>query len=360
MVQLRPIEKQAYRRDAWLEINLDNLEYNLKQIYSWFNKPLIPVLKADAYGHGATILSKVLDTYDFVHGYGVASVDEALQLRAASKKRIIVLGLSPEWALEQALENDIELTIVDLDTARKLNELAGELSKEAKIHLKFDTGMNRIGFRYDTRDDLFELEKLEHLEIQSLFTHFVDVADLDYSIYQYQQFRTFISGLKYPQHPGSSQAAKLVPDIEADYVRCGIELYGLENPELKPLMSLKARISFTKNINKGESVSYKRTWTAERDTRIATLPLGYADGVQRVLSNKITARCKGHEIKQVGLITMDQMMFDIGDNDIQVGDVVELLSEDLPVSAWAEAAGTISYEIVSSLNLRLPKTYTRD
>lgn len=360
MVQLRPTEKQAYRRDAWLEINLDNLEYNLKQIHARFNKPLIPVLKADAYGHGATILSKVLDTYDFVHAYGVASVDEALELRAASKKRIIVLGLSPEWALEQALEHEIELTIVDLATAHKLNELAGDLGTKAKIHLKFDTGMNRIGFKYQTRDDLFAIENLANLEIQSLFTHFVDVSDLDYSVYQYQQFRTFTSGLNYPQHPGSSQATMLVPDIEADYIRCGIELYGLENPELKPLMSLKARISFIKNINKGECVSYKRTWEAAQDTRIATLPLGYADGVQRALSNKIMARCKGHEIKQVGLITMDQMMFDIGDSDIQVGDVVELLGEDLPVSAWAQAAGTISYEIVSSLNLRLPKTYTRN
>lgn len=360
MVQLRPQQKQAYRRDAWLEINLDNLEYNLKQIHSWFNKPLIPVLKADAYGHGATILSKVLDVYDFVYGYGVASIDEALSLRTASKKRIIVLGLSPEWALEQALEHDIELTIVDLDSAIKLNQLAKNMDKQAKIHIKFDTGMNRIGFRYENRQDLFRIEKLEYLKIQSLFTHFVDSADLDYSIYQYQQFRTLSTGLKYPCHPGSSQAARLVPDFQADYIRCGIELYGLENPELRPLLSLKARISFIKNIKKGETVSYKRTWTTAKDTKIATLPLGYADGVQRALSNKIQARCKGHLINQVGLVTMDQMMFDIGQHDIQVGDIVELLGKDLPVSAWAKAAGTISYEIISSLNLRLPKTYTRE
>jgi alanine racemase len=148
--------------------------------------------------------------------------------------------------------------------------------------------------------------------------------------------------------------------MEADYIRCGIELYGLENLELRPLLSLKARISFIKTINKGETVSYKRTWVASENTRIATLPLGYADGVPRSLSSKIVGQVKSHEIKQVGLITMDQMMFDIASADIQVGDVVDLLTEDLPVAAWAEAAGTISYEIVSALNLRLPKTYTRN
>ncbi|MBT6844002.1 MAG: alanine racemase [Candidatus Melainabacteria bacterium] len=360
MVQLRPTQKQSYRRDAWLEINLDNLEFNLKNLYAEFNKPLIPVLKADAYGHGAVMIAKVLDAYDFVHGYGVASVDEALSLREASKKPIIVLSVSPEWAMEQALENDIELTIVDLESAKKLNQIAKEMGKSANVHIKFDTGMNRIGFRYEDRQDVFEIEKLECLKIQSLFTHFVDAIDTDYAIYQYQQFRTFITGLKYPVHPSSSQAARSVSDMEADYIRCGIELYGLENLELRPLLSLKARISFIKTINKGETVSYKRTWVASENTRIATLPLGYADGVPRSLSSKIVGQVKSHEIKQVGLITMDQMMFDIASADIQVGDVVDLLTEDLPVAAWAEAAGTISYEIVSALNLRLPKTYTRN
>ncbi len=358
---VKTIRKTGYRRDAWLEINLANLEFNLKTIYSWFKKPLIPILKADAYGHGATVLAKILDTYDFVYGYGVASIDEALALREVSDKKIIVLGVSPEWALEQALEHDIDITIVDHQSATKLNDLAKAHNKRAQVHLKIDTGMNRIGFKYADREQMLAIQKLNNLVISSVFTQFCDPSDLDYTVYQYQQFRTISQGLKCTKHPGSSQAAKVIPDLESDYIRCGIELYGLEHSELKPLLSLYSRISFIKEVTVGETVSYKRSWTAKQKTRIATLPLGYADGIPRALSNKITAWCKGKQIKQVGLVTMDQIMFDLDDqDDIQVGDVIELIGPHVGVNTWAQAAGTISYEIVCGLNLRLPKVYSRD
>jgi alanine racemase len=356
---VKTIRKTGYRRDAWVEINLANLEYNLKAIYSQFHKPMIPILKADAYGHGATVLVKILDTYDFVHAYGVASIDEALALREASEKKIIVLGISPEWAWSQALEHDIDMTIVDYDSAVRLNELAKEQSKQARVHIKIDTGMNRIGFKYADREALLQIPKLSNIEVCSVFTHFSDPSDTDYSLYQYQQFRTISEGLKCPKHPASSQAAKVIPDLQCDYLRCGIELYGLENPDLKPLLALYSRISFIKEIESGESVSYKRSWISDKRTRIATLPLGYADGVPRSLSNKIYAYCKGHKLKQVGLVTMDQMMFDIEDYDIDVGDIIELIGPHASVSDWAKAAGTITYEIVCGLNLRLPKSYVR-
>ncbi|MDA1021191.1 MAG: alanine racemase [Cyanobacteria bacterium] len=358
MVQLRPTQKQAYRRDAWLEINLDNLEFNLKKIYAEFNKPLIPVLKADAYGHGAAIIVKVLDAYPFIEAYAVASIDEALSLRETTAKRIVVLGISPDWALERALSEQIEITIVDLAAAIKLDELAGQQGLKAQVHIKFDTGMNRIGFK--SKKDIAAIEALENLEIKSVYTHFADAANKDLCIKQYQLFKQLSEGMGYPMHPASSQALRALGEqVDFDYVRCGIELYGLENPELKPLLSLFARISFIKEIEAGESVSYKATWTASEATKIATLPLGYADGVPRSLSNNIVGRLKPETVKQVGLITMDQMMFDIGSIDAQTGDLVELLGDDLPVSDWACGAGSISYEIVSALSLRLPKTYTR-
>ncbi len=356
---VKTIRKTGYRRDAWVEINLANLEYNLKAIHSQFNKPLIPILKADAYGHGATVLAKILDTYDFVYGYGVASIDEALALREVSSKKVIVLGISPEWAWLQALEHDIDITIVDYETALRFNELAKEQKKKAKVHIKIDTGMNRIGFKYADRAALLQIAKLSNIEVCSAFTHFSDPGDIDYSLYQYQQFRTISEGLECPKHPASSQAAKVIPDLQCDYVRCGIELYGLENPELKPLLALYSRISFVKEIESGESVSYKRSWISNKQTRIATLPLGYADGVLRSLSNKIYGYCKGHKLKQVGLVTMDQVMFDIQDYDIGVGDIIELIGPQVPVTDWAKAANTISYEIVCGLNLRLPKSYVR-
>jgi alanine racemase len=363
MVQLRPQQINRFRRDAWLEINLDNLEFNLKYLYYEFKKPLIPVLKADAYGHGANVLVKVLDTYEFVFAYAVASIDEALILRESTQKRIIVLGISPEWSIGTALENNIELTVANLDSAIKINQKAQELNIKARIHIKIDTGMNRIGFKKysDFKKDISIIESMTAIEIQSLYTHFADPANQEYSLYQKSEFESMVDGLNYPLHPASSPAFRNFADLKADYIRVGIELFGLENPNLKPLMSLFARISFIKNINKGESVSYKRSWLAQSDTRIATLPLGYADGVPRALSNKIFAYCRNKKIQQVGLITMDQMMFDLaGDSDsIQAGDIVELIGPHISLSDWVSKLDTVSYELVCSLNLRLPKSYTR-
>lgn len=363
MSQTRQTQVNRFRRDAWLEINLDHLEFNLKKIHSEFNKPLLPVVKADAYGHGASVIAKTLDAYNFVYGYGVANIDEALNLRQTSKNRIIVLGICPDWAIKQALEQDIELTAASEDFIINLNELAKSLETIAKIHIKLDTGMNRIGFKLSKAEFdalIARTEKLSNIKIETIFTHFADGSDIDFCQKQYKKFQELSAGLPYLKHPVSSSSARSIPEMEFDIMRCGIELYGLENPELKPLLSLYARISFIKEIESGDSVSYKRTWKANENTRIATLPLGYADGIPRILSNKIQAQCKGHLINQVGSITMDQIMFDIEDHaDIKVGDLVELLGPNLPLQNWAEKAHTISYEIATDLNLRLPKSYTR-
>lgn len=365
MVQIRTTTNKKFRRDAWVEINLDNLEYNLKSLYVRFKKPLIPVLKADAYGHGASVIAKTLENYDFVIAYAVASLDEALELKQiVPKKRIIILGISPEWALEEALVNEIELTVSDVNSAEQVNQIASRLNKQAKIHIKIDTGMNRIGFKSLTAEgfhkEIKRIEQLSNLQIMSLFTHFSDLEDFEFAQQQKTQFEFLTEGLNYPKHPGSSLALKAVAGLDFDYVRCGIELYGLESSDMKPVLGLYARISYLKSITSGEPVSYKQTWRAKEDSRIITLPLGYADGISRALSNKIQAYYKDSYINQVGLITMDQMMFVLGQSGASVGDIVELLGPHCPVSSWASAIGTISYEIVSALNLRLPKTYTRN
>lgn len=369
-----------FRRDAWLEINLDHLEFNIKYLHREFDRPLIPVLKADAYGHGAQVLVSVLDTYDFIYAYGVASIDEALSLRSTTKKKIIVLGISPEWAFEHALSSDIDLTICDLKSAEIVSLLAKKLNKTANLHIKLDTGMNRIGFKLpiimhkneldfdyqesDLREYFAKIEKifsLPNLNIVSAFTHFADPSDDKYLRFQEKLYNLMTDGLPLARHPASSKAAsRLDLNTKMDFVRCGIELYGLENLELKPLMSLYSRISHIKQVNQGEFVSYKRTWQAKNKTTIATLPLGYADGVPRSLSNQIKAFCKGRFIDQIGLITMDQIMFDLGDTqDIVVGDVVELIGPHCSIYDWCKQAGTISYELITSLSLRLPKSYTR-
>lgn len=361
--QTRSSKSNKFRRDAWVEVNLENLEYNLKQIYEWVQTPLMPVLKADAYGHGATMLGPILEAYDFVQGFGLASVDEAIALREAGiKKSLLVLGITPHWAFEAALKQNIELTIVDPESAIKLNDLAKQLNTKAAIHIKLDTGMNRIGIKPKLfQKTLQSIENLENIEIKCIFSHFAEPDNQDFSKEQLKIFNEATKNLKYKKHMASSAIAKSLPESRFNMVRCGIELYGLENHDLKPLMSLFARISFIKEIEKGESVSYNRTWIANKDSKIATLPLGYADGVPRLLSNQMLGFCQGQEIKQVGNITMDQLMFDISKlNGIQAGEIIELIGSNIHINDWSQKTNTISYELVTDLNLRLPKTYTRN
>ena len=361
MLRLGQVQSSRFRRDAWLEVNLSNLEFNVKSLYEEFQKPLIPVLKADAYGHGANVLTELLDSYDFIYAYAVASIDEALNLREVSKKKIMVLGITPVWALENAIVSDVDVTITDLDTAKEADAIAAKLAKKAKIHLKIDTGMNRIGFKVleESKAQIKEIAELKNLQIESAYTHIASPDDKEYSMFQEESFFEMMKDFNFKLHPAASIAARNCKNKNFDFVRVGIELYGLENSSLKPLLSLYSRISFVKNIKKGESVSYGRTWKAQKDTKIITLPLGYADGVHRLMSNKIKAFYKDKLISQVGTITMDQMMFDAEDLDAKAGDLVELFGEKISIDAWAQAAETINYEVATSLNLRLPKTYSR-
>jgi len=366
-MQVRPeiTSNARFHRDAWLEINLDHLESNLQTIYSQSKKPLILVLKADAYGHGAGVIANMLDSYSYVHAYAVANIDEALNLRQSTDKRIIVLGITPEWSYPVAIEKNLELTIADEKSAEKLNRIAAENSKVAKIHLKLDTGMNRIGFKVERPEEFKEvirrIDLMLNLKIQSVYSHYSASEDAQLCSVQTSKFMAATDGINFPRHIASSKAARIINQDPFDYVRVGIELFGLDNPILKPVMALYARVVFVKNIGPGEAVSYNGTWSTKRSTKIITLPLGYADGIPRSLSNRIKGFVRDSFINQVGLITMDQIMFDIGDTeDVKVGDQVELIGPHLPLKEWAKLLNTISYELITSLNLRLPKVYTRN
>ncbi len=381
MIQMRPTINAKFRRDAWLEINLAALERNLERIHATAQRPLIPVLKADAYGHGAAVLVKTLDAFPCVHAYAVASADEALNLREHTNKPIMLLGISPQWAYQALIDADIEITIVDLDEAIKLSEITG--TKKAKVHLKLDTGMHRIGFNVvdsdkEWRQALSKIESLNNIVIRSVFSHFAGPST--FNAKQLDCFLKATEGLAYARHIASSGSVSDLPESRLDFVRCGIELYGHSNnvtdvtllrlqheckdsatTTYEPLLSLYARISFIKKISKDDTVSYQGTWTAPRDTYIATLPLGYADGVPRALSNKMQAYVQGTYVPQTGMVTMDQLMLDLGsETKAKVGDLVELIGPHIPVGTWASNSGTISYEILTGLNLRLPKVYTRN
>ncbi len=373
MIQIRPTIGAKFRRDAWLEIDLGALERNLQALYRDIQKPLIPVLKADAYGHGAAVLAQTLDAYPYVHSYAVASADEALSLLEHSSKPIMILGISPQWAYSTLIEAGIEMTVVDLAEAISMNDIAGELGLAARIHLKLDTGMHRIGFNIQSQniqtqvqaiqlwqEQVSQIQQLKNLEIRSIYSHFASPQDREFSSKQLNCFMEATQGLTYPRHIASSGIAKTFEESRLDMVRCGIELYG-QGEGLESLLSLYARISFIKNIQQGDSVSYHApAWISPRDSRIATLPLGYADGVFRALSNRLKVYLHDQELPQVGIITMDQMMIDLGPNsEAKVGDLVEILGPHRPLSDWLRELGTISYELLTHLNLRLPKIYSR-
>lgn len=369
----------SIRRDAWVEIDLNAIEFNLSQVKSWL-KPgtqLMAVVKGDAYGHGAQELTPVLQASG-VDAFGVASVDEGCQLLAAgSKIPILVLGPCPVWAIRTALEAGLELTVSSISQIEDIAAEAKALGKQARIHLKVDTGMHRLGLATtEVRQAIEAISKYNELKLIGLYSHLAEAGDSKSTERQNKLFQVVVSDLiaceKLPEivHLASGEAARSDAETHYDLVRVGLYIYGLEAKKVSdvvhPAMSLRGRINQLKEIEAGESVGYGFTWTAKRKTRLASLPIGYADGIDRKLSNQISGLLFGREVNQVGLISMDQMLFDVTDVDqVCVGDVITLIgSEDdsgkrLYLADWAKKLDTITYELASRLRIRLPRMYTR-
>lgn len=366
-------------RDAWVEINIDLFEENLREIKKHVkSKRILAVVKADGYGHGSLMLAPTLIAYG-ITDFGVATLDEGLELRKNKiNNPILVLGAVPFWGYENALKNDIQISIYNeehLEMARQIYEKTG---KKLKVQVKIDTGMNRIGINTSCAVDFINLVKrAEFVELTGVFTHFADVEDEEIFNEQIVKFKNVINSIDRRGliiHCANSGAILTRDDLNFDMVRAGIILYGLtpfskkefehyaEN--LNQIIGLKARITNIHKIKKGEGVSYGYKFVADKDMTIITIPLGYADGVSRSLSNKISAGFKGHIIKQVGNITMDQMMLALPDGvEAEVGEVVTLLGRDgeneFSIDEWANILGTINYELTCRLKVRLPRIYTR-
>lgn len=366
-------------RDAWVEINIDLFEENLREIKKHVkSKRILAVVKADGYGHGSLMLAPTLIAYG-ITDFGVATLDEGLELRKNKiDNPILVLGAVPFWGYENALKNDIQISIYNeehLEMARQIYEKTG---KKLKVQVKIDTGMNRIGINANCAASFINLvKKAEFVELTGVFTHFADVEDEEIFNEQITKFKNVINSIDRSGliiHCANSGAILTRNDLDFDMVRAGIILYGLtpfskkefehyaEN--LNQIIGLKARITNIHKIKKGEGVSYGYKFVADKDMTIITIPLGYADGVSRSLSNKISAGFKGHIIKQVGNITMDQMMLALPDGvEAEVGEVVTLLGRDgeneFSIDEWANILGTINYELTCRLKVRLPRIYTR-
>lgn len=371
-------------RPVWAEINLDNLAFNMQQIKKKAKSDqIIGVVKADAYGHGAFDVAKVL-LENGATRLAVAVITEAAELRNAGIEcPIMILGYTPLSQAVDILEYGIEQTVFSYEYALELSKMAQEKCVTAKIHIALDTGMGRIGFLPEEKsvEDVYKISKLSNIEIEGLFSHFssADETQKEYTYGQFKKYSWFYERLKEKgvsvkiRHIANSAAIMDLPDTHMDGARPGIILYGYypseevvkENLSIKPVMTLKANIVHIKELEPGECISYGRTFKCSRTSKIATLPIGYADGYSRLLNGKAKVIINGQFAPVVGRICMDQCMVDITDIDgVSVGDEVILLGEygGLKFNAddIAKILGTINYEVLCMIGKRVPRVYIRN
>lgn len=372
MTKARQTQVSTFR-DAWVEVNLDYLTQNIKKFTEYLpkDKKLLAVVKADAYGHGVSMMLPTILSCN-IDMLGVASIDEALDLRTAGAEcDILVLGAPPVWAFESAIQNNISISIFNdehLEAAKLIYERTGI---PIKAHVKVDTGMNRIGIRAEEAVEFIKkVQKLDYINLQGIFSHLANSDNEDRTKVQLDKWENILANVNTDgllTHIFSCIGA-LSYNCTCNMIRLGGMIYGLDSPfpkskknpfEVKQILGLKARISNIHKVKKGEGVSYSYNFVADRDMTVATIPIGYADGIDRRLSGKIYGYIRDKKVRQIGNITMDQMMFDVTDVETEVGEIITLLDDRIKVDEWANILGTINYELTCRLKVRLPRIYTR-
>lgn len=349
-------------------INLNALEENFKKI----PKPVCCVVKADAYGHGAVEVSKFLEKLGADY-FAVSNIEEAIEIRNAGiKKPIVILGYSPSDCTKELALYDIEQCVYSLEFAKALNDDAIKNNVNIKIHIKIDTGMGRIGFQYhdlhNELNDALSSCKLSNLIPYGIFMHFAK-ADEGINDFTKKQYNNFMNAIKYLEsngikfkihHCANSGAILDYKDYHLDMVRAGVILYGVNPSPLehhfKYVMSLKSKVSHVKTIYKGDSVSYNGLFVAKEDTIIATIPVGYADGVSRESAGSYVI-INGKKCTIIGRVCMDQMMV-IADKDVKVGDEVTIYGEGISVDDVAKYLKTSPYKILCDVSRRVVRAYT--
>ncbi|MDW5300001.1 MAG: alanine racemase [Sedimentibacter sp.] len=369
-------------RPAWVEINKEKAIHNFLEVRRAVgpNKKICAVVKADSYGLGSIEFSKMY-MQNGVDMLAVAVIGEAFELRQEIKdKDILVLGYTNEEFYEDAINSNITLTIYNLEHAIKLNAAAKKLNKVAKIHIKVETGMNRLGFLpiEENADKVAEISKLENIFIQGAFSHHAKADEKDKTTAHMQAGR-FISFMKMLEernvtipikHIANSATIIEMPEYYFDMVRPGIILYGFypsnevskDNYNFKICATLKARVANVKTLEAGEGIGYGHLLNTSKTTVIGTIPLGYADGYSRLLSNKGYIVVKGIKCPIVGKVCMDQFMVDLSEVDNpQIGDLAIIYGDGTDGAMTAEDVanmrGTISYEVLTNLGKRLPRIY---
>ncbi|PIY32041.1 MAG: alanine racemase [Candidatus Infernicultor aquiphilus] len=354
---------------TWTEVNLDAIAQNVKNIKKLIGKKkeLMAVVKGNAYGHDILEISSVV-LENGATRLAVARLEEAIFLRKAGiTVPILVLGLTLKPQAESLVSYDITPTVCEFEMIEKLSESAVQMNKMTKIHLKVDTGMGRIGiFPDDVLKFIKRIKTLKNVEIEGIFTHF-SVADEKDKFYTEEQFKKFIEiltilekeGIKIPiKHVGNSATLLDLPHMWLDMVRPGLAIYGLyPSKEVKktinliPAQQFKTKIVFIKELPRGESISYGRTYITKRRMRVASLPVGYADGYNRLLSNQGEVLVRGQRVPIIGRVCMDQCMIDVTNlTQVEIGDEVVLWGRQgegmITVEEIAQKIRTINYEIV--------------
>jgi len=378
-------ERSDFYRPTWIDIDLGAIAHNLglvRETLASETELLIPI-KANAYGHGALEVAKLLE-HKGVAFLGLATVDEAVFLREKGIRiPILILNAVLEKEIEAVLEHDLIQTISDEESAKQLEKAASRRKRIVPVHVKVDTGMGRLGLWHEEAFFLMEaLQHYPHLFVEGIYTHFANADETDPKRTKEQlgHFQELISTLKkkslLPQwrHIANSAGLLYHPESHLNLARPGLAVYGIHPcppregkegaSQLQPALTLTSRIVYLKRTPKGRKISYGGTYTTSKETLIATLPIGYADGYNRLLSNKGKVLVRGQFAPIVGRVCMDQTMIDVGEvPKVSVGDEVVLIgrqgNHEIRVDELATHCNTISYEILTSLSSRIPRCYRK-
>ena len=367
-------------------ISLDAVEQNFREMRKNIaeDTKMIAVVKADAYGHGAVPIAHLIEGYDYIWGFAAATAEEAVHLRENGvTKPILILGIVFEEYYPELVRDDIRLAVCEYEEAEKLSKEAVLQNKTVHIHIALDTGMTRIGYA-DIPESVEEIKKiagLPNLEIEGMFTHFSRADEYDRSpamvqLERYQKFSDLVeaAGVEIPLHHCSNSAGIIrVPEANLSIVRAGITIYGIypsseverDIVKLTPVMELKSHVTYVKDVPEGAAISYGGTYVADKKRRVATIPVGYADGYPRQLSNKGWVLIHGKKAPILGRVCMDQFMVDVTEiGDVKKGDEVTLLGRDgdefISIEEIGDLCGRFSYEFACDISPRVPRVYIKD
>lgn len=363
-----------------VEYNLDMMKQNIKE-----ETKMIGVIKTDGYGHGAVQIARyVMEEKDYIWGYAVATLDEAVLLKKNQvKKPVLVLGCIFPDQRDIMIEQEVRMTCYTLEMAEDISKRAQKLNQKAYIHIKLDTGMSRLGFQIteESVEEICRIASLPNLVLEGMYSHFAtaDETDKTFTKKQLERYLWMKEKLEerkvtFPYYHCSNSAGIIdVKEANMDLVRAGISTYGLypsnevekKNVPLKPALQLISHVAHVKWVESGTPVSYGCTYVTKRRTRIATIPVGYGDGYPRSLSNKGYVLIRGKKAPILGRVCMDQFMVDVTDIDaVTFQDRVTLVGtdggEDLPVEVLSDLSGRFNYEFVCDLGKRIPREFIRN